>query len=256
MCSLHPGRASAATCERCGAFICEEDRRTLNGRTYCPACAVRPEVDYLEAFRLKHWGKRDGWAWLIGVGALLNGVGSIGQVVQESWLEAASSLMFAAVGGCYFFGQVWARVALFALPVLSAVVVVAAMPEEMEANGPVVVGVVMGRSLIPLAVLAAMFLDTRNKLFFKLPVSQEKLQRAWDLYANNRMARAGFLLSFLGLVVPGVAVVALVLSIVGLQRVDPLGHPPIGRKGQAIAGIVLGVVGLVTGGAILLAMLR
>lgn len=241
---MHPERASTATCERCGAFICDEDRRLLEGRIFCPACAVRPEVDYLEAFRLKYWGRRDVWAWLIGVMALLNGVGAVGLLVQQSWLEAGSSLLFAAVGGFYFFGQIWARVALFALPVLSALSLVAALPEDMELGGPGLVGTMLGRSLIPLAILVGMFRDTRNQLFFKLPVPREKLQRAWDLLANNSVARAGFLLSLLGLVVPGVAVLGLVLAIVGLRRVDPLAHPPIGRKGQAIAGVVLGAVGI------------
>ncbi|WP_257459184.1 hypothetical protein [Archangium lipolyticum] len=48
----------------------------------------------------------------------------------------------------------------------------------------------------------------------------------------------------------------LVCSIIGLRRVNPNAHPPIGRKGQAIAGIVLGTVGcLIWGGVLVLSLL-
>jgi hypothetical protein len=251
MCSLHPDRASTATCDRCGAFICDEDRRPLERRVFCPSCAVRPEVDYLEAFRLKYWGRRDLWAWGVGVAALFNGAGGVYSLIDQRWMDGAISLAFAGVGGFYFFGRAWARVALFVLPLLFfGLVAVGQIRAGGRASAPEAVGVVLGSSLIPTLILLGMFLDTRNKLFFKRPVSRKQLQRAWDLYANNTIARAGFLLSLLGL-----GPIGLVLSIIGLRRVNPSAHPPIGRKGQAVAGIVLGALGTIGGGALLVASL-
>ena len=61
---------------------------------------------------------------------------------------------------------------------------------------------------------------------------------------NNPVARAGYLVSFLALALGPVALISIPLCIVGLRRVDPHSHPPQGRKGQAIAGLVLSAVGL------------
>ncbi len=88
----------------------------------------------------------------------------------------------------------------------------------------------------------------RNPLFFKEEVSREALQAAWDRYKNNPVARGGVWAGVLGLLIPGVCFAALVCGIIGLRQVNPRAHPPIGRRRQAIAGIVLGVLGLGTTG--------
>jgi hypothetical protein len=97
---------------------------------------------------------------------------------------------------------------------------------------------------VPALVLAAILQDTRNRLFFKVDVPREKLKKAWDLYCNNTIARVGFLLGIFSMLLCPLAVFGLPCSIVGLRRVNPQAHPPIGRKGQAIAGIVFNSVGL------------
>ena len=101
--------------------------------------------------------------------------------------------------------------------------------------------------LMPIIITLVIYNDTRNKLFFREEVSTEALQKAWDLYSNNRVARAGFVLSIFGILLPVFAPMALVCSIIGLRRVNPAAHPPIGRKRQAIAGIVLGSIGILWG---------
>lgn len=75
------------------------------------------------------------------------------------------------------------------------------------------------------------------------------LRRMWNVHMNNAPARAGFMLSLFGLVVPLVSPIVLVCSLVGPYRVDPTAHPPLGRKKQAIAGILLSMVGLLWGAA-------
>ncbi|WP_224243570.1 hypothetical protein [Hyalangium gracile] len=225
-------------CTRCGTFFCAQDRRTVDSKDYCASCATRPEVDYLEAFRLKYWGKRDLWAWLIGFGALINAI--VGLVLLASGAEqllfALMTLVSAAVGMCFWAGLSFARLALCFVPVVSMIVGVATQGPAGLASG-----------VMPLIITLVIYNDTRNKLFFREEVSPEALQKAWHLYSNNRIARAGFLLSILGILMPPVAPVALLCSIIGLRRVDPTAHPPIGRRGQAIAGIVLGVLGILWG---------
>ena len=115
------------------------------------------------------------------------------------------------------------------------------MVVNMLAAGPAAVG----SSLVPLLVALAIYNDTRNRLFFKVEVPREKLRKAWDLYSNNSIARAGFLVGLFSLLVCPLAIAGLPCSILGLKRVDPQAHPPIGRRRQAIAGIVLSSLGLV-----------
>jgi hypothetical protein len=238
-CPSHPDQSVLGTCARCGTFFCELDRETVNGKDYCATCAALPETDYLEAFRLKYWGKRDAWSWLIGFGALINLASGAMLLTGEGsggggLLAGLAALGGGAVGVCFWLGLPFARLALCFVPVVSLLISVATV-------GPVAVAT----GIVPIAVTIAIYRDTRNKLFFKEEVSREALQKAWHLYANNTLARAGFMLSFIGLLAFPLAPVALVCSIIGLRRVDPTANPPIGRKGQAIAGIVLSTVSMV-----------
>jgi hypothetical protein len=247
-CHAHPDQLALGTCTRCGVFFCVEDRRVVDDKPYCVTCAGRPDVDYLESFRLKYWGKRDGWTWLVGFGSVFNVVSGLvllfsGQAAQQ--LNALFSVGAGVVGACFWLGQSWARLAFIFVPILSMVLLVATVGPE-----------ALGLGVMPLLIAIAIYRDTRNKLFFKQEVPREKLRKAWDLYMNNTLARAGFMLGLLGVLVPGLGPIALLCSIVGLRRADPHAHPPIGRKGQAIAGIVLGAVGCLTTGLMLASFFR
>lgn len=237
-CQSHPDQAVLGTCARCGTFFCALDRENVNGKDYCATCATRPEVDYLEAFRLKYWGKRDAWTWLVGFGAILNLATGAGVLMQEELGDAGLligliSLASGAVGVCFWMGMPFARLALCFVPIVSMVV-----------SGFTAGAAAAGRGIWPVLITLAIYQNTRNKLFFKEEVPREALEKAWHLYANNTVARAGFMLSLIGLLVAPLAAVALLCSIIGLRRVDPTASPPIGRKGQAIAGIVLGTVSI------------
>ena len=242
-CPVHPGRPALGACARCGIFYCDRDHRVVHGKAYCEDCSGRPEVDYLEAFRLKYWGKRDGWAWLVGLGAVVNVISGLvifasGEV--EAMPAALFQLLAGVVGVFFWLGVSWARKALIGVPL-----------------GSMAVGLLSGdptsvpRGIFALLITVAIYFDTRNKLFFKQEVPPSALQKAWDLYMNNTMARAGFLLGLLSFA-PGVGVLALICAVIGLRRVDPKATPPIGRKGQAIAGIVLGALGTLFWGSFML----
>src|SRR5439155_22131094 len=51
----------------CGAF---GDLSALDEQQFCSACAARPEVGAVDKFRRANLGKRDLWAWLIGIDAI------------------------------------------------------------------------------------------------------------------------------------------------------------------------------------------
>lgn len=234
--ALAAPEGTPTACTRCGVFVeRSDDVKFLFAKPYCSTCAARPDVDYLEAFRLKYWGKRDVWAWLMGLGVPFTLLGLVGSVSSGAWLGVPGQLASLIVGVAFFLGRPWARwgglimVGLNLLPALTQ-----------PSQALLIVGVMAVSALIWVAIIQT----TLNKLFFKVDVSRQQLQQAWDLYANNTLARTGFLLGLLSLLVWPLGAVALPLSIVGLLRVDPNASPPIGRKGQAIAGIVVSSIGL------------
>jgi hypothetical protein len=225
-------------CSRCGVFIASPAELTLlDGKTYCGTCAARPDVNYLETFRLKYWGKRDLWAWLVAL-SVVTDVFFIGQdVIARDFSGVASNLFGAIVSVCFFLGMSWARYGLIATVLPSLARTLFMEPRELVVP-------IAASHVIPLFITAAIFFDTRNQLFFKLEIPRAKLQKAWDLYMNNTAARAGFLFALVGLFVPPFAVLGLGASIIGLRNVNPNSTPPIGRKGQAIAGTVISAISL------------
>lgn len=234
-CATHPDREALGACARCGNFYCFDERAVFQEKGFCGTCGALPEVDYLETFRLRHWGKRDSWAYVVGVSALAQLALAVVFFQAQDWLSAVLSLVAAANAVCYFLGLPFARYGLIVLNMVFAILNTASDPNAWT------------RSVIPIAVSLSVLNNTRNQLFFKVDVSQDKLKKAWDLYANNSIARTGFFLGLVGAVFPPLAIVGLSCSIIGLVRVNPNAHPPIGRKGMAIAGIVLSSIGLAWG---------
>jgi hypothetical protein len=221
-------------CARCGAFV-GSDGRTLQGRAYCLVCADRPDVNYLVAFRREYEGKRDALAWL----ALLAGLNNFGLMFRVG--HGAVALAVFAMGVleiAFFAGQRWSRWGLLPVQIALAACNIA------MADGPVEGGRATGRAIAALFFTTMALFNTRNRLFFRLPVSDEALARAWNVYENNSPARLGFALGVVSLVVWPFAAISLPLSLVGLSRVNPSAVPPIGRRWQAIAGIVCSLVGL------------
>src|SRR5688500_8794493 len=102
-CADHPEAPATGTCFRCGRFFCAQDAKPLFGRTFCTTCAARPDVDYLEAFRLKYWGKRDIWAWLFGIGSALNVINAAGLLMNPATVLLGVSAAFNAATGIAFF---------------------------------------------------------------------------------------------------------------------------------------------------------
>lgn len=233
-CARHPDVAAGRLCARCGGFLCEACTTWVLGAVYCPACAALPEVNYLEGFRRRLWGRRDSWAWFLGFWGLgLLGPGVVllrgGEPQLGGFLLACS-----AVGVGCFFRQGWARGGLLALPgVLGVAGLVRGLPEW----------VVPAVFLLGLGFVIRN--DSRHRLFFRLPVPDAVLLRLWDRYENNPLARLALSLGVYGVAVPVLAPLALGLGAVALWRVNPEGRPPIGRKGQALAAMGLGAGSMV-----------
>lgn len=249
-CPRHPASTAIAACRRCGTFVCVADRVSLDGSNFCRDCAARPDVDYLEAYRLKYWGKRDSWAWFFGVGAILNtllGLATLGGAAAADKFEPSTLflglvlLSWAAVAGAFWAGVRAARQGLLAVLVVYAVVLAAAA-------GPAVAALIF-----PAALVVSALSSVRTKLFFKMHVPREQLRKTWALLHDNVLARHALLLGVTGLIIGPFAPLGVVLGVIALRRVDPTAFPPIGRKAHAIAGIVLGALGTLVWGGVAIA---
>lgn len=237
-CPRHPDSASVATCQRCGTFVCEHDVKRLVNGVFCEACAARPEIAYLETLKQRHWGQRDAWAWLFG----LAGVAAI-LVAAVAATRTTTSLTNRLVFGAPFvvFGIVgiafWLRVRLARIGVallfglLAIVLLVEAGPLALVSL------------LLPGGLLVSMLTDVRTKLFFRIDVSSAVLEREWRRQYDNPLARSALSLGIGSFFVPFFAPIALVTSVIALLRVNPKAQPPIGGRGRAIAGLLLGLLG-------------
>ncbi|MFP2925349.1 DUF4190 domain-containing protein [Pyxidicoccus sp. 3LG] len=229
-CAVHPEELAAATCQRCGGFVCTACTTWVMGSLYCASCAARPEVNYLDEFRRQLWGRRDSGAYLVGAGTLLLAVGTVTSLAIGDVASALGMLAATGVGVCFFLGMRWAR---YVLPFVPLGLGFQAAPEL--GFSPVWLFV------IPFVISLQLLLDTRSRLFFRMDVSEKALRRLWELRVNNPLARHALSLGVSAVFLPLLAPFAIVLGFMALRRVDLQARPPIGRRGQALAGIVLGV---------------
>ncbi|RKG66712.1 hypothetical protein D7V80_18800 [Corallococcus sp. CA054B] len=256
-CAVHPDLpAAGGTCFRCGSFICADCATSVPGlgvRLYCQACSVRPEVNYLEALRQRYWGKRDGWAWVVAGMTLLLCVATAA-ALAEWGVRATKESLFTfllmlpiPVGVAFFLGQRWARHAMLVTPLVMAVAA-----DFLHRDGRFLYALCVSLGLI---FALRIHRDVRNQLFFRLPVPSGALKLLWNERFNNPMARQAARFGFSALFLPLLAPVAVICGVVALNRVDLKATPPIGRRDQALLGLVLGLVSPLLWGGVLMLLL-
>lgn len=247
-CSSHPATPATAACRRCGLHLCGADAAPIDGLPFCKECAARPDVDGLLALRTKCLGERDGWAWLFGAFAVAD-VFALVKLVSllrypttkpRDVVVLVLLLGWAVVCAAFWAGaRVARRLALalwlLQLPLGAFVFGSDALPAFAASGLP----------------LVAALTSTRTRLFFRLEVSRTALRRLWRHRYDNPIARQGFTMALLGPFMPPFAPLAVVLGVMGLQRVDSKARPPMGRRGQAIAAIAVGALFTVGWGVVL-----
>ncbi|MDP1918508.1 MAG: hypothetical protein Q8L14_19830 [Myxococcales bacterium] len=211
----------------------------MNGM-FCADCAARPEVDFLDAYKREHWGKRDSWAWLLGLTGLVSAATSAFLLttidLAEPFLTGALpwlvfTALYAVIGVAFWFRVRHARAALVVLVVLLGIVLVAAL-------GPMALGTMM----IPLAIAASALTTTRTKLFFQMDVTAAALEKEWRRRYDNPMARQALSYGLASLFFPLFGPIAFVTGLIGLSRVNPTATPSIGGRKAALVGVLLGFV--------------
>jgi hypothetical protein len=223
-CAAHPEEAASGTCTRCGTFFCAACARLISGKAYCATCAERPDFQ-LERFRLELWGRRDDWAWLVGIYGL--GFAMLAVSMPGRWNVLALSFgACAAACGAFFLGLRWARLALITTPLFVAGVCLY-LGRPVEATLPVTLFLTFLPS----------YGDTRNRLFFRHEVPLPRLQRLWHRREHNLFAREALGFGAASLILPLLAPLAIIAGAQALRRVKPDGH-----KERAIAVGVLGTV--------------
>ncbi len=246
-CSVHPDRPAAGTCARCGRFLCtaEVTFAPEDARPYCPECAARPDVDWISAHRQSLLYKRDGWTYLVGLSAVWLFAVAVPMFITGTTRSVTLGLVLllaAANSVAFYFRQRWARPGVVgAIALFLGWHVFTAGAERLF----------LGLFFVP--VLLALFVNTRNRLFFGLPVTHAALKTDYDRYSNNMIANHALGLSLLGWLVPLLAPSGFMLGLIALRRVNPNAKPPVGKKFTAVAAMVLGVLGTLTSTMVALA---
>lgn len=235
VCAAHPTALAAGACARCGAFFCEAEAVRTDGRAYCAACGARPEVSRLEPLRQELWGRRDVWNVVVGLSGVLHLTFGGSLLGDKKWLPGLLAVLGAVVTGAYALQVRWARVALVLLPLPWVALTLSHGPTD---------ALRLAIFLTPLTLLfmqaVILFFDTRNRLAFRVEVPREDLEKLWLARDSNPRALWALRLGYASLVFPPAAVGAVVLGVLGLQRVDLAADPPVGGRAQAIRGLCLG----------------
>jgi hypothetical protein len=232
-CPRHAARVATFVCARCGAFACDEERRIHAATAYCEPCGDRPEFDVVERWRREVEGKRDVLSWLVLLCVPLHLLVALTFLRRGEVLVPMIELSAAWLSIQFFRGKPSTRVELLIAAPLVRVLVYAFAFGETGFIG----------ALMTLAMAIAIDVDGRNQLYFRLPLTPHRLQQAWQLHADNPAARLGLRLALMSLLVcPLLLLSPLVVGLCayGLSQVDESKSPPVGGRGAAVAGLLLG----------------
>jgi hypothetical protein len=260
LCALHPEQAASGICERCGSYYCGTCSKALAGKTLCASCLALPGLDYLAEARAKAWGKRDGWIWYFGLfGSFGTFAQALGAIATADWLAALVSAFAMGLFVAYFMQKPWSRKALFAViptygfnsfremgPLLPG-------GTDAAAWGAAAAVATFSMGMVALF-LAAAYYSTRNRLAFKLEVSNEALARYYDSYLSNPSARRAIAYGIASLIVVPLAPVAIVFAVLAARRADPKAWPPRKGRGLAIAGAICALVSIIAWSGVFLGL--
>jgi hypothetical protein len=245
-CAAHAGVAAQQACRRCGAFACVACTHELGGLRFCATCAERDEVNYLEGTRRRFWGTRDVWVWLFALsipGLLMDVAASIS---DGAWLDLLLAVASLALLLPYLLLRPWARKTLFLLAIpglMRAFIRVHAVLPAGPAGAQAALDnamrpVMIASALVFLLFAAAAYASPRNRLAFRLPLSDVALQRVYDTYIANPLARRAALYGTLTLLVPIFGPLTLWMSWAAYRKTRDATFPPVSGAGLARVGLV------------------
>jgi uncharacterized MnhB-related membrane protein len=245
-CAYHVDREAVGVCSRCGSYHCADCANELAGKRLCSGCLAIPGIDYLAEARAKAWGKRDGWVWYLG--GLIGFLSLLSAVLALVNAKVAQALCAAAVAGLlisYFLMLPFSRMALFAAIPLSIVQNVLGSPAQDPNQVARAAGAATGSGLIFALFALAAYNSTRNRLAFKIEVSDRELAKYYDKYVSNPAALRALAYGILSLPLPLLVPVAVAFGVRALRRFKPDAWPPVRHRGSAIAGLVFAGLSLV-----------
>lgn len=231
-CPSHPEAESVGACARCGRFYCAAEQVELDGKRYCGDCGARDDVDWLGKHYRKLEGQRSGLAWFLLVAGLTIALagGSLIVNAEHGWQDRFTGLgllVYGLAAASTITGKRPLRWALLVGSLMAGALFTLAVQDYW--------GVLAMVPLLGLA--AAAWTDVRTQLFFRVPVPRETLRKHYQREGSNPLAITASRLAFLGLLIPGVGVLALVLGVMAASRVDAKAVPPVGNLSAALTAI-------------------
>lgn len=242
-CANHVERVAVGTCERCGSYYCASCYKQLGDRRICSACLAIPRIDYLADARNKAWGKRDGWVWYLGVMFPLTYASIAVDTIRQGGdlVLAFATLVVAAIFVCYLLMLPWSRKAVFLAIPFGSISAIVGAPNLATASAYELgeyTGRIIGRTLILMLFAFAAYNSTRNKLAFKIEVTDAELARYYQKYLANPAAKRALAYGLASLLVPLLVPVAVVAGVRSLRKMDAKAWPPVTGRGMTLFGLV------------------
>lgn len=243
-------------CVRCGDFGAFATR--LFGRGVCKDCLETPEGGLLIRYRQDSWGRRDFYVSLAAVSgffSLAYCIAATTTYLTKPRLEMIFVLIVSAillsVSLAYLFLFPWARRATMILSLAIPAVIVIAMTIADGVFQPAVFGGFGIVGVIAFVIARSAYRDVRNKLAFKIDVETAELEAYYEAKISNPLAAYGEFFGLFSLVIPILAPLGLLSSLIGLRCVDTSVWPPVGGRATAINGVVISLIGLAWGAAMI-----
>jgi hypothetical protein len=248
-CAVHPERVAAGLCSRCGSYYCDDCADRTSASPLCTSCVEGWGADSLTQTRERCWGKRDGWVWFFGF------FGSFGSLVNLAMLlvqgdEYSASLVYVtnlALAIAYFLLLPWARRALFVTLLLGPIHSLSTPAQAIQglsADAALALqnAVLVGSTVIGALLLWLAYRSPRNKLAFRIEISEHELREVHRRLGSASAVRA-LVYGLLSLGIPFIGIVGLVFALSTLRKLDRSTAPVGNRRRFAMFGLALSILG-------------
>jgi hypothetical protein len=196
-------------------------------------------ASHLVEARARTWGKRDAWVWLLaGPGVVVSLLNAIDAIERGGTLAGLGYAIIVGVLASYLLLLPFSRKALLMVgPLWSAVGVIASRDQPPSPVQTVLAWLAIAGGLAWTACAVVAYRSTRNKLAFKLEVSDRELAEYYDRYVRDAgLQTLGY--GIASVLIPALVPVALIFGFRALRRVEPSVLPSVRRRRCAIAGLI------------------
>lgn len=191
----------------------------------------KDQNEFYSDFSNSLMGKRDAWAWVYGL--IVPSIAIILTIMQLKEMSKMSIpkyilnafysyheisiVIICFISLFYFFGKLWARKAMYAIPFILALIFYLTMDGKLRSDAiSDVIARIIGFSIIGLIIYFFASQSVGNRAFFRIPISNIEVKKYWMSKSNNQAILSAWLALLFPLLIGG-GVFPLLQSITGFE---------------------------------------